>query len=318
MKNTNKASIRADWDSFRAEWMLYVIWAKCQNNDFAEKLKSLPPNAIIIENNAKGFALASDAREFSYSVTLSGNTLNIEVIEPTGFIYISDDITITINIFFNEDYGTSSGDFSNFGFNISTTSGNVDIGASTNNNQTISPRAITAETTSGSIIFRSCTQIDTIQSLSLTTDNGGIQTIGNNVTYNGQSPECTPAKTVAFARNVNHIMLEDIGYRCKMTTIGYSTIKTVLAIDYIDLDYGFIGGYYSIGLSGPTYGGGAGYMLIRLPKNAYPLSPELKAPTRNSIVTSHARSILEEQTPQVPAYMGSSDNTNVQIFPINK
>jgi len=31
--------------------MLYVIWAKCQNNDFAEKLKSLPPNAIIIENS---------------------------------------------------------------------------------------------------------------------------------------------------------------------------------------------------------------------------------------------------------------------------
>lgn len=51
VKNTNKASIRADWDSFRAEWMLYVIWAKCQNNDFAEKLKSLPPNAIIIENS---------------------------------------------------------------------------------------------------------------------------------------------------------------------------------------------------------------------------------------------------------------------------
>lgn len=51
VKNTNKASIRADWESFRAEWMLYVIWAKCQNKDFAEKLKSLPRNAIIIENS---------------------------------------------------------------------------------------------------------------------------------------------------------------------------------------------------------------------------------------------------------------------------
>lgn len=51
VKNANKESIRADWDSFRAEWMLYVIWAKCQNKDFAEKLKSLPPNAIIIENS---------------------------------------------------------------------------------------------------------------------------------------------------------------------------------------------------------------------------------------------------------------------------
>ena len=51
VKNTNKASIRADWDSFRVEWMLYVIWAKCQNTDFADKLKSLPSNAVIIENS---------------------------------------------------------------------------------------------------------------------------------------------------------------------------------------------------------------------------------------------------------------------------
>lgn len=51
VKNTNKELIRADWDSFRAEWMLYVIWAKCQNTDFANKLKSLPPNAVIIENS---------------------------------------------------------------------------------------------------------------------------------------------------------------------------------------------------------------------------------------------------------------------------
>ena len=51
VKNANKALIRADWDSFRTEWMLYVIWAKCQNRDFAEKLKLLPPNAIIIENS---------------------------------------------------------------------------------------------------------------------------------------------------------------------------------------------------------------------------------------------------------------------------
>lgn len=51
VKNANKESIRGDWDSFRAEWMLYVIWAKCQNKDFAEKLKSLPSNAVIIENS---------------------------------------------------------------------------------------------------------------------------------------------------------------------------------------------------------------------------------------------------------------------------
>lgn len=51
VKNANKETIRADWDSFRVDWMLYVIWMKCQNKDFAEKLKSLPPSAVIIENS---------------------------------------------------------------------------------------------------------------------------------------------------------------------------------------------------------------------------------------------------------------------------
>lgn len=53
IKNYNKAQIRADWDEvFMAEWMLYVIWCKCRGNkDFADKLKTLPRDAIIIENS---------------------------------------------------------------------------------------------------------------------------------------------------------------------------------------------------------------------------------------------------------------------------
>jgi predicted NAD-dependent protein-ADP-ribosyltransferase YbiA (DUF1768 family) len=51
VKNANKSSIRADWNSFMAEWMLYVIWAKCQNRDFANKLMDIPVDAVIIENS---------------------------------------------------------------------------------------------------------------------------------------------------------------------------------------------------------------------------------------------------------------------------
>lgn len=52
IKNANLNKIRTDWDEFRAEWMLYVIWAKCRGNkEFAEKLKTIPRNAIIIENS---------------------------------------------------------------------------------------------------------------------------------------------------------------------------------------------------------------------------------------------------------------------------
>ncbi|MFR1673780.1 MAG: hypothetical protein ACLSWJ_02510 [Alphaproteobacteria bacterium] len=137
-----------------------------------------------------------------------------------------------------------------------------------------------------------------------------------NVTYNGQTPSCVPAKSLMYVKNVNNIILEDAGYNCKMTTIGQTTIKTLFAIDYIDLDYGFIGGYYSIGFSGPAYGGGSGYMMIRLPKDAYPLAPELRQPE------SAGRSVssLLNGTAAAPAVSEEKVemNTNVQIFPLNK
>ena len=137
-----------------------------------------------------------------------------------------------------------------------------------------------------------------------------------NLTYGGQTPDCTPSKSILFAKNVNHVLLEDAGYTCKMTTIGQSTVKTVFAIDYIDLDYGYIGGYYSIGISGPAYGGGSGYMILRLPKNAYPLAPELQAPATTSKrgkSGAYAMPSTASASAAAPANSGS-----VQVFPISK
>ena len=52
VKNANKNLIREDWQEFMPEWMLYVIWAKCKGNKgFANKLKSIPRDAILIENS---------------------------------------------------------------------------------------------------------------------------------------------------------------------------------------------------------------------------------------------------------------------------
>lgn len=137
-----------------------------------------------------------------------------------------------------------------------------------------------------------------------------------NVTYNGQSPDCVPAKSIMYVKNVNNIILEDAGYNCKMTTIGQTTIKTVFAIDYIDLDFGFIGGYYSIGFSGPAYGGGSGYMLLRLPKDAYPLSPELTNPKNPS---SQINTILHQTSiSETISTESVSSQQGVQIFPLHK
>lgn len=139
-----------------------------------------------------------------------------------------------------------------------------------------------------------------------------------NVTYNGQTPDCTPSQSILYVRNVNHILMEDAGYNCKMTTIGTTSVKTVFAIDYIDLDYGFIGGYYSIGLSGPAYGGGTGYMLLRLPKDAYPLKPSLMAPQTTKAKKAANYENIDVNVEVEETVDGSSADTRVKVFPIKK
>ena len=139
-----------------------------------------------------------------------------------------------------------------------------------------------------------------------------------NLTYNGQSPDCAPSKSLLFARNINHILLEDSGYSCKMTAVGHTTVKTVFSIDYIDLDYGFIGGFYSIGLSGPAYGGGNGYMLLRLPKDAYPLSPQLTNPKPAAASRNAQNNFAAPANAGYNTNNQSSSTSGVQIFPLER
>ena len=157
-----------------------------------------------------------------------------------------------------------------------------------------------------------------ITDISIAKGNKSLNLVLNyNVTYNGQSPDCKPAKTLLYVKNVNNIVMEDGGYMCNMTTIGQTMIKTLFAIDYIDLDYGYIGGFYSIGLSGPAYGGGTGYMIIRLPKDAYPLNPDLTAPAQHNTSTA-GQNYINATTPQINNSSSNSVNANVQVFPIKK
>ena len=96
------------------------------------------------------------------------------------------------------------------------------------------------------------------------------------INYNGQTPTvCKPDVAMAYVKSNNEVILNGNGFKCDMTSIGTTIVKVMFDIDYIDLDYGYIGGYYSIGLSGPANGGGSGYGLIRLIKDAHPLNPQL-------------------------------------------
>lgn len=52
VKNAHRELIRGDWQEIMADWMLYVIWNKCKGNeDFANKLRAIPKDAIIMENS---------------------------------------------------------------------------------------------------------------------------------------------------------------------------------------------------------------------------------------------------------------------------
>jgi len=135
------------------------------------------------------------------------------------------------------------------------------------------------------------------------------------ISYNGQTPTCKPAKSIVYVKNTQNIVLEDAGYTCKMTTIGNTTIKTLFAIDYIDLDYGFIGGYYSIGLSGPAYGGGSRYMMIKLKNDAYPLSPDLilKEPSKEKKETGEMADKKDQEQPVAQAII-DQDGQPVYVF----
>ncbi len=137
-----------------------------------------------------------------------------------------------------------------------------------------------------------------------------------NLTYGGQVATCSPAQSILFIRDIDHILLEDSQYTCNMTTIGTSSVKTVFIVDYIDLDYGNIGGYYSIGISGPAYGGGSGYMLLRLGKNALPLAPELRAPERSAQNSAAKATGIERSINS--SKQAKTSSSNVQVFPIGK
>jgi phosphoglycolate phosphatase-like HAD superfamily hydrolase/transcriptional regulator with XRE-family HTH domain len=51
IRRAHESEKRSDWESFNVQWMLYVVWSKCQNESFARVLKSIPKNTIIIENS---------------------------------------------------------------------------------------------------------------------------------------------------------------------------------------------------------------------------------------------------------------------------
>ena len=80
---------------------------------------------------------------------------------------------------------------------------------------------------------------------------------------NGIAVRCEPTIVDIVVPLNTQATLSTREFKCNMTADGLSNMSLLMNVDYIDLDYGIIGGYYSIGMQGPTYGGGTGYVLMK-------------------------------------------------------
>lgn len=91
-------------------------------------------------------------------------------------------------------------------------------------------------------------------------------TIG--ITYeflvNGINVRCEPTVADVVIPANTSATLTNREFTCNMTTDGMTNVSLLISLDYIDLDYGLFGGYYSFGLQGPTAGGGTGYALFKM------------------------------------------------------
>ena len=172
------------------------IEVDCSYADVQVKIDGdIGESCVRIENNAKGFATAEQARPFSYSVVNENGTLKIAVTEPVGFIYFSNDISITINIdsnYFNGDFFPKYS-FDDMAFNIKTTDGNITFGSVGFESQPFAPASITAKTTGGSIYLSENMKFNNLSQISLETDNGDIRTQGNNLGEDLSGIEVTDA-----------------------------------------------------------------------------------------------------------------------------
>jgi hypothetical protein len=80
---------------------------------------------------------------------------------------------------------------------------------------------------------------------------------------NGIDRKCEPTVMDIMVPVNSEAVLSNREFACNMTSDGISSVSLIVSLDYIDLDYGIMGGYYSLGMQGPTTGGGTGYALFK-------------------------------------------------------
>ena len=80
---------------------------------------------------------------------------------------------------------------------------------------------------------------------------------------NGIKHTCEPTIMDISVPNNSQATLINREFACNLTSDGMSNVSLLLSVDYIDLDYGLVGAYYSLGLQGPTIGSASGYLVFK-------------------------------------------------------
>ncbi|MBL0690247.1 MAG: hypothetical protein JJV93_03095 [Alphaproteobacteria bacterium] len=105
--------------------------------------------------------------------------------------------------------------------------------------------------------------------------NSTLQDIKLKVKYdmflNGNYIPCTSTMgTLSASRR--HMDIMHPLFQCQLTKLVPTLVSSYILIDYIDIDYGLLGGAYSIGLTQGSNGGATGYLLIKLDISGEPNS----------------------------------------------
>ena len=87
--------------------------------------------------------------------------------------------------------------------------------------------------------------------------------INYDVFINGIQRVCEPTVMDISVPNNAQATLTNREFSCNLTSDGMANISMLFNVDYIDLDYGLIGGYYSLGVQGSAAGSGSGYLVFK-------------------------------------------------------
>ncbi|MBR1890816.1 MAG: hypothetical protein IJ817_03995 [Clostridia bacterium] len=186
--------------------------------------KAYSKSGLHIINNAKGFAVAKGSKTFGYTVTKVGSQLNLEITEPTGFLFFSKNIKVVLNSHENWVYGN------NFKLTVDA-DGDSDVyigGSSLKNEKKVEVAALDVKTAKGDIVFRA----DTCDTTKLT---GGVSAVTEKGTIKVGT---TTATTDSSFKANSDVHFETTSGKIRFGTINIGsnnmTIKNVKGAVVID------------------------------------------------------------------------------------